>query len=161
IYPNINRADYAPTIYPPTAQLVFFLITRISESPVFLKVAMVAFEGLAIWAMLQLLAARGLPRSRILVYAWHPLPLWEFARSGHADVVAIALLMLAFLAAQRRSPVLTGIALGASVLVKYIPVVTGPALYKRWDWRLPVAFIATIALLYLPYLGAGAKVLGF
>ena len=126
-----------------------------------MKAAMVAFEGLAVWAILQLLAARGLPRARILLYAWHPLPLWEFARSGHVDIVAIAFLLLAFLAAERRSPILAGIALGAGVLVKYFPVVTGPALYRRWDWRLPVAFVATIAVLYLPYTGAGPKVLGF
>ena len=31
IYPYINRADYAPTIYPPMAQIVFFLVTRISR----------------------------------------------------------------------------------------------------------------------------------
>ena len=161
IYPYINRADYAPTIYPPTSQIVFYLVTRISEAPVFMKIAMVAFEGLAVWAILQLLAARGLPRSRVLLYAWHPLPLWEFARSGHIDIVAIAFLLLAFLAIERRSPLLAGVALGTGVLVKYFPVVTGPALYKRWDWRLPVAFAATIAVLYLPYLGAGAKVFGF
>ena len=47
------------------------------------------------------------------------------------------------------------------MLVKYFPIVTGPALYRRWDWRLPAAFVATVAVLYLPYLGAGAKVLGF
>ncbi len=122
---------------------------------------MVAFEGLAVWTILQLLAARGLPRSRILLYAWHPLPLWEFARSGHVDIVAIAFLLLAFLAIERRSPILAGVALGAGVLVKYFPIVAGPALYKRWDWRLPIAFLATIAVLYLPYIGAGAKVLGF
>src|SRR4029077_18069884 len=40
-------------------------------------------------------------------------------------------------------------------------LVTAPALYRRWDWRFPVAFIATIAALYLPYIGAGAKVFGF
>ena len=161
IYPYINRADYAPTIYPPASQLVFFLITRISEAAIFMKIAMLAFEGLAVWAILQLLAARGLPRSRVLLYAWHPLPLWEFARSGHIDVVAIAFLLLAFLAVDRRKPFLAGIALGSGVLVKYFPVVAGPALYKRWDWRLPVAFAATIAVLYLPYLGAGTKVFGF
>jgi hypothetical protein len=87
--------------------------------------------------------------------------LWEFARSGHIDAVAIALLMLAFVAADRRSPVLAGIALGAGALVKYFPVVAGPSLYQRWDWRLPVAFVATVAVLYLPYLGAGTKVFGF
>ena len=161
IYPNMNRADYAPGIYPPTAQIVFYLITRISEAPVAMKAAMVAFEGLAVWAMLQLLALRGLPRSRILLYAWHPLPLWEFARSGHVDIVAIAFLLLAFLATERRSPILAGVALGAGALVKYFHVVTGPALYKRWDWRLPLAFVVTVAVLYLPYIGVGAKVFGF
>jgi len=161
IYPFINRADYAPTIYPPAAQIVFYLITRISEAPMAMQVAMVAFEGLAVWTMLQLLALRGLPRSRILLYAWHPLPLWEFARSAHVDIMAIAFLLLAFLAMERRSPILAGVALGAGALVKYFPVVTGPALYKRWDWRLPLAFIVTVAVLYLPYVGAGAKVFGF
>ena len=161
IYPYINRADYAPTIYPPMSQIVFYLITRISESIVFMKAVLVAFEALAAWAILQLLAARGLPRSWVLLYAWHPLPIWEFARSGHIDIVAIAFLLLAFVAIERRLPILAGVALGAGVLVKYAPVVTGPALYKRWDWRLPAAFVATVALLYLPYIGVGAKVFGF
>ena len=161
IYPFINRADYAPTIYPPASQIVFYLITRISEAPIAMKAAMVAFEGFAVWAMLQLLALRGLPRSRILLYAWHPLPLWEFARSGHVDIVAIAFMLLAFLAMERRFPILAGVALGAAALVKYFPVVTGPALYKRWDWRLPLAFVVTVAVLYLPYIGVGAKVFGF
>ncbi len=161
IYPHINRADYAPTIYPPTSQIVFYLVTRISEATIAMKAAMVAFEALAVWIILLLLAARGLPRSRILLYAWHPLPLWEFARSGHVDIVAIAFLLLALLATERRSPLLAGVALGAGVLVKYFPVVTGPALYRRWDWRFPAAFLATVAVLYLPYIGAGAKVLGF
>ncbi len=94
---------------------------------------------------------------RVLLYAWHPLPLWEFARSGHIDIVAIAFLLLALLATERRSPVLAGVALGAGALVKYFPIVAAPALYRRWDWRFPAAFIAAVAVLYLPYIGAGAK----
>ena len=161
IFPHINRADYAPTIYPPTAQLFFFLVTRISETIVFMKAAMVALEAVAVWVILQLLVARGLPQSRVLLYAWHPLPLWEFAKSGHVDILAIVLVLLAFLAAERRSSVLAGVALSAGALVKYIPAVTGPALYRRWDWRLPVAFVATAVVLYLPYIGAGTRVFGF
>src|SRR5262249_50015118 len=161
IYPYTNRSDYAPTIYPPASQIVFYLVTRISEASIVMKAAMVAFEALTVWTILQLLAAHGLPLSRVVIYAWHPLPLWEFARSGHVDIVAIAFLLLAFLAMQRRSPILAGVALGAGVVVKYSPVVTGPALYRRWDGRLPAAFIATTAVLYLPYIGAGSKVLGF
>jgi alpha-1,6-mannosyltransferase len=161
IYPHINRSDYAPTIYPPVAQIAFFLITRLSESVVVMKGAMVGFEAIAVWAIVKLLAARGQPVTNVLLYVWHPLPLWEIARSGHVDAIAIAFLMLAFLAADRRSPVLAGLALGAGTLVKYTPVVAAPAIYRRWDWRLPAAFLASIAMLYLPYIGAGAKVIGF
>jgi alpha-1,6-mannosyltransferase len=161
IYPYINRADYAPTIYPPASQIVFYVVTRISQTPVAMKATMVVFEGLAVWTILQLFAARGLPRSRVLLDAWHPLPLWEFARSGHIDIVAIAFLLLALLATERRSPVLAGVALGAGVMVKYFPVVAAPALYRRGDWRFPAAFVDAVAVLYLPYIGAGAKVFGF
>jgi alpha-1,6-mannosyltransferase len=161
IYPMINRANYAPTIYPPMAQIVYLAATRISETVTFMKLVTVAFEGLAVWALLQLLQARGLASSRVLLYLWHPLPLWSFAGDGHIDAAAIAFLLLAFVAADRRSPVLAGVALAAGALVKYFPIVAGPALYKRWDWRLPAAFLATAAILYLPYLGAGPKVLGF
>ena len=35
------------------------------------------------------------------------------------------------------------------------------ALYKRWDWRLPIGFVVTIIALYLPYIDVGTKVFGF
>jgi hypothetical protein len=89
------------------------------------------------------------------------LPLWEFSGSGHVDALAIAFLLLGFVAADRRSPLLAGLALGAGALVKYFPAVAGPAMYKRWDWRLPAAFGLSVAVFYLPYLGAGAKIFGF
>jgi alpha-1,6-mannosyltransferase len=161
IYPRINRANYAPTIYPPAAELMFLAATRISETPVFMKTVMVGFEGVVVWAILQLLAMRGLPATRVLLYAWHPLPLWEFAGNGHVDAMAIAFLLMAFVAADRRSQILAGVALAAGVLVKYFPAAAGPSIYRRWDWRLPAGFAATLALLYLPYLGAGTKVFGF
>ena len=161
VYSQINRVDYAPTIYPPAAQVVFFLVTRLGESATVMKAAMLAFEALAVWAMLQLLAARGLPPTRILLYAWHPLAAWEFAGSAHVDIVAITFMLLAFVAADRRSPFLAGVALAAGTFVKYLPAVAGPTIYRRWDWRLPLAFGLTAVVLYAPYLGAGTKVAGF
>jgi hypothetical protein len=47
IYPNINRREYARTIYPPVAEGAFLLITRISESVTWMKAAMVGFEAIA------------------------------------------------------------------------------------------------------------------
>lgn len=161
IYPEINRADYAHTIYPPLAQIVFFLVTRVSETVTFMKLAMVAFEGVAVWAIMRLLGSFSIKPTRVIFYAWHPLPVWEFAGSGHVDAISLACVMLGLLAAERRRPLLAGLALGGAALAKFFPVVIGPALYKRWDWRLPLVAGVTIILLYLPYLGAGRNVFGF
>lgn len=161
IFPNINRAKTALTIYPPVAQMIFLAVTRISESVTAMKAAMVAFELATMAAIVALLRRRRLPQTRILLYAWHPLPLFEFAGSGHIDAAAIAFMMLACLAADRRHPALAGVLLAAGTLVKYFPVIIAPALYRRWDWRMPIAAIATAVLLYLPYLGVGRQVLGY
>ncbi len=161
IYPNINRAAYAHTIYPPAAQGVFLVAERLSDSITGMKLVMVACEAVTIVCLICLLACCGLPTTRVLLYAWHPLPLWEFAGTGHVDAAAIALLLAGCLLAARRSPGWAGVALAAATLVKYYPVVAVPALYRRWSWRMPAAFVATAALLYLPYLGAGRAVLGF
>lgn len=161
IYPNINRADYAHTIYPPTAQLAFLAIERMSDGIPAMKLGMLIFDGLSIACLVALLRNRGMPATRVLLYAWHPLPIWEFAGAGHVDAIAIALLLLAFLTFARRAATLTGIALAVATLVKYYPVVAAPALYRRWDWRMPVAFVVTVALLYMPYLRVGVDVSGF
>ena len=161
IYPNINRANYAHTIYPPTAQMAFLAGERISDSIIGMKLLVLAFDALTIACLIALLKRRGQPASWVLLYAWHPLPVWEFAGTGHVDALAIGFLMLAFLAAGRRAPIWTGIALAAATLVKFYPAVAGPALYRRWDWRMPLAFAATLVLLYAPYLGVGTAVFGF
>ena len=162
IYPKINRRDYARTIYPPAAQAVYFLTTRISESVTWMKATMLAFEAVAIWALAQLLASFGLSRQRVLIYAWHPLIVWEFAGSGHVDAVAIALITLALLARRRNAEALVGITLACATLVKLFPLVLFPALYKRWSWKMPLAFAITVVVAYLPYLSVGPlSVLGF
>ncbi len=162
IYPKINRRDYARTIYPPAAQAVYFVTTRISESVTWMKATMLAFEAVAIWALAQLLASFGLSRQRVLIYAWHPLIVWEFAGSGHVDAVAIALITLALLARRRNAEALVGITLACATLVKLFPLVLFPALYKRWSWKMPLAFAITVVVAYLPYLSVGPlSVLGF
>ncbi len=162
IYPKINRRDYAHTIYPPVAEAIYFLTTRISESVTWMKATMLGFEAIAIWAIAQLLASFGMSRQRILVYAWHPLIVWEFAGSGHVDAVAIAFITLALLARRRNAEALAGITLACATLVKLFPAVLFPALYRRWGWRMPLAFAIAVVVGYLPYLSAGPiAVLGF
>ena len=163
IYPHINRRSYAHTIYPPGAQMLFLLITRIGASVRWMKAGMVGLEALTIWALVKLLAAVGLRREQVLIYAWHPLLLWEVASSGHVDGAALPLIALALLFYVRHKPAATGFALAAATLVKLYPIALFPALYRRsdWrDWRMPAAVAGVVAAGYACYLErrpAGAR----
>ena len=44
IFPKINRSDYAPTIYPPVAEYIFFLATRLRASLTAMKATLLVFE---------------------------------------------------------------------------------------------------------------------
>jgi len=155
IYPKINRKDWAHTIYPPVAQVVFFLTTRISESVTWMKATMLGFELVTIWAVAQLLTLLGRPRQLVLLYAWHPLVIWEFAGSGHVDAMAIAFIALAFLAWQKKSDLGAGFTLACATLVKLFPLVLVPAMLKRGRWKIAPIFAATIVVGYLAYLSVG------
>jgi alpha-1,6-mannosyltransferase len=162
IYPNINRADYAPTIYPPAAQVIFAAVGRVASSVLAVKTAMVGFEILAVLCLLRLLAIARLPPERVLIYAWNPLAVWEFAGSGHVDAAAIGLLGAALLLRVLRRDSLAGLVLGAAVLVKFLPLAAAPAFWRaRAGWRTAAGCVLAMAGLYGLYIGAGAKVLGF
>lgn len=157
IYPKINRREWAHTIYPPAAQVVFFLTTRISESVVWMKATMLIFELVTIWAVAQLLTLLGRPRQLLLLYAWHPLVIWEFAGSGHVDAVAIGFIALAFLAWQKKSHLGAGFTLACATLVKLFPLVLLPAMLKRGRWRIAFVFAITIIVGYLAYISVGPR----
>jgi alpha-1,6-mannosyltransferase len=153
IYPNVNRRTYAKTVYPPGAQIIYLAVTRISESVTCIRITMVAFEALTIWALVRLLATFGLPAQRALLYGWHPLIVWEFAGGGHVDAAMIAFVVLALLLHRLNRPVSTGVALAVATLTKLFPLILAPALYRqwRWSWKMPAALIAVVVLGYAPY----------
>jgi alpha-1,6-mannosyltransferase len=163
IFDNINRRDYAHTIYPPAAQLLFYLVTAISPTVTFMKTVMVAFEGITIYALLQLLAAARIRREQILLYAWCPLLIWEIAGAGHLDSVAMALITLALLARYRNRPIATGLFLALAILTKMYPIILLPALYQRSRaaWKMPATVAVVLAFGYAAYASVGALVFGF
>jgi hypothetical protein len=166
IFPNINRANYAHTIYPPAAQMIFLAATRLAAClhipPILgMKLAMLGCEATGIAALIRILRQAGLPPARILIYAWNPLPVWEFAGNGHVDAIAIAFIGLALLFATEAKTARAAAALAAATLTKFLPLILLPAIWRRGDWRFATVFACVIVLLYLPYLGAGAGVLGF
>lgn len=153
IYPNINRKDYAKTVYPPGSQMVFLLCTRLSETVTGMRLTMVFFEGVTVWLLMRALAAYGLPAQRALLYAWHPLCIWEFAGGGHQDALMLTCMAGVLLAHRRGRPMATGFALGCAVLTKLYPIILFPALYRkfRWGWQMPLACATTVIVGYIPY----------
>ena len=161
VFDNINRRDYAHTIYPPLAQMIFFVVTWISPTVTFMKMAMTLFEGLTVWALLGLLRELGYRREQVLLYAWCPMLVWEVAGSGHLDSAAMAFIALALLARYRKQAALTGLFLGIAVMIKFYPLVLLPALWRRGDWKMPAIVAGVVAFGYACYAGVGTLVFGF
>jgi alpha-1,6-mannosyltransferase len=161
IYGNINRRDYAHTIYPPAAQFFFYIITFISPTVTFMKMAMVFFEGLTMVALIGFLRELGIRREQSLIYAWCPVLIWEIAGSGHLDSAAMAFIALALLARYRRQPVVTGIFLAVAILIKLYPLVLLPALFRRGEYKMPATVAVIIAFGYTCYSSVGLRVFGF
>ena len=151
VYPHINQKDTAHTIYPPGAQVYFLLGASLNLGIDGMKILGLICECITIGALLSWLRAKKLSATLVLIYAWHPLPIWEFASQAHIDCVVTALITLSILAAEKRYQGWAGVALSAAVLVKYFPIVIFPAIWKRWGWRMPAAMLVSAAVLCVPY----------
>jgi alpha-1,6-mannosyltransferase len=160
IYPQIG-SKYVSTIYPPAAEAIFLVVTRVSGSVTAMKAAMVIFEMMTFALLTRLLALEGLPTPRVLVYAWHPLPIWEFAGSGHVDAALIACSLSMLWAVRKRRQGLAGFFLAGATLTKFYPAVLMPVSYRRWDWKMPAVFLLATIAAYLPFASAGWQIFGF
>ena len=161
VFPHINRADTAPTIYPPVAQFFFLIVTRLGENVAMMRFGLLGCESVTVTLLLLLLRRMNRPVTRVVAYLWHPLPLWEIANSGHLDALMVTLMLLGVWIALAGDTLRGAILIASSVLVKPYVVPVLAAIWRPWDLKMPLVVIATIALCYLPYLGVGWGVLGF
>jgi hypothetical protein len=126
-----------------------------------MRLALLACEAVTVTLIILMLRRLGRPATRVVAYLWHPLPMWEIANSGHVDAAMVALIMLGLwlVIAGRRLPGAISIALGA--LVKPYAVLALAAAWRPWDWKIPLAVLAVVALCYAPYVSVGWGVFGF
>jgi len=155
------------------------------------KAAMSSFDLITIVVLMLVLARSGLDPARAIIFAWHPLVIFEGAHSGHIEAVYITFLALAVLAWSRKSHALTGVAIALATLVKFYPVlllpvflVTRPGMISSTTMKTESAaprafarfagrvihksnlamlggFVAAIVLCYVPFLSAGSNLFGF
>ena len=161
IFPRINRADYAVTIYPPVAEFFFLIVTRIGENVNVMRLALLGCEAVSVTLVVLFLRRMERPTTRVVAYFWHPLPIWEIANNGHVDALAVALMLLGLWVALTGRAMRGAVLIALGVLVKpYVAPALAP-IWRPWDWKMPLIVIAVIALCYLPYLSVGWGVFGF
>lgn len=165
-----SRFRNVPTIYPPGAQYVYILSYVIVPSSLyFLKGVFLVFDLVSCGVLAKLLARKGLDPACVVLYAWCPLPIVEFALEGHVDVITITFTLLTVLAAQsstRRARVLTGFLIGMGALTKIYPILMLVAVVRLREWRrdslLVLSCLVTIVVGYLPFFIQGqGQIFGF
>jgi alpha-1,6-mannosyltransferase len=161
VFPLINR-KWAPTIYPPGAQLFFRAMAWLQPGSLLLmKGGILLADAATLCLLLALLKHLRADRARVLLYAWNPLVIVELGLSGHLDGLMIPMVLLAFWLSFKKRPWLAGLALGAATLVKLYPALLLPVLVRRRPWSLLIAWAALVAAGYGLFLDAGWRVLGY
>ena len=160
----LNRPK-VPTIYPAAAEIFFAgvrLITGPSAEYWPLQLTGLLMS-LAITAMLIVaLRRRNLDPRWAALWGWSPIVATEAITNSHIDILGTLLALVATLLVSRGLRFRGGIALGAAIAVKLVPVIAAPALLRRQPWKVIVASIVTFAVLYIPYvITTGIAVLGY
>ncbi len=169
VWPQLNRKD-AVTVYPAGAELAYVAIWRIVPDNVrWFQIVMAVGNILAGILLVMLLRAFGKPATWVLIYLWHPLVIFETAHAAHVDGLVLLLLVAAWLARAKGRDGWVGVFLGAAAALKFYPALLLPVIWRWRDdqgrlrpaWQMPLAFTATFALTYVPFLSQGLGVVGF
>ncbi|MDO8588458.1 MAG: glycosyltransferase 87 family protein [Armatimonadota bacterium] len=150
------------TPYPPGAQLVFKTAYKLKpDSQIPLKATFILFDMATILLLLRLLGALGLPRSWLIVYAWSPLIVTEFASSGHVDAMGVMAMTLALTLSvtQGRKSVSGPAALAWSAALKPFAIPLIPMFVRRHGWKALVAGAVVLLALIAPYAGHWREIL--
>ena len=154
IFPYINSPT-VPAIYPPLAQLLCAAVAAIMPSVGAMNLLFALAECALLVALLALLRCCGRHPCALLVYAWNPLPIIEFAGSGHLDSAALLLLVWALVARVRGRDMLVAVCLAGAVLIKLYPLLFVPVLLHPRRLRALLVFVGLCVGAYLPFVLSG------
>jgi hypothetical protein len=180
LWESINHPQ-VPTIYPPAAQMLFWLNAAMGGGTTLLRLLLLMVEAGTVGLLWLILTSTkptlsdGQLKRAFVVYALCPLVVVEIAWSGHVDVLAwmplVVALVLMTRARAMRAVVFAGVLFGVSVAAKFLGLIALPLilLAKRAPFEPSVASAArrravftavamlVVALSYVPYLDAGPK----
>ncbi len=152
---RVNHPEVT-TIYPPLALELFSALARVAYHPMSVRVFFGLCDALVAWTLARVLAGRGRTLDGAWLYALLPLGAVESAVSGHLEAAAILPLLLAIRAWDKGRSGLGWAGLGA--LVKLMPALVVPALWRRSPWLLALVVLVGVVTA-LPFVDAGPALL--
>ena len=132
-WPNVSNQEM-PNIYPPLTELTLRVTAAISAHPRVFKMPFLLAEGLLVALLAYWVRRTGRRSYSLVIYAWNPLVVVEFAASGHNDPLAMLFSVAALLLIIERKTVLSTLALAGAVLAKFFPILLVPLWLRRTGW---------------------------
>ncbi|MEM8524203.1 MAG: hypothetical protein AAGG68_06155 [Bacteroidota bacterium] len=169
LYQQLNSPEYY-TIYPPVAQLSFYLATwlfpnSILSSTLVMKFFLFAFECGNIYLLIRLLPKFEIATKNALIYALNPLIVLEITGNLHFEGAMVFFLLLAVYGlkkweeksnSSKKILVFSALSFAFSIASKLLPLMFLPMLIKRLGWKKSVLYFvivgSTVLLLFLPLL---------
>jgi len=149
----INNKDVISP-YPPLLEIIFMLTYLISPNIFGYKILSLIFDLLCIIIIILILRNIGVNSTYVIIYAWHPLVVLEFASSGHSDSIVnfFVLLTIAFLLCKKK--IWSALLLSVAVLIKLYPVLFAPIFFRIWRLKGLIIFIGIILAGFIPFIHA-------
>ncbi|MGF1655677.1 MAG: class I SAM-dependent methyltransferase [Verrucomicrobiales bacterium] len=155
LYEELNSQRYH-SVYPPFSQAIFALGSllgqTLAQSPDLnlegfcIRLLFAILDMLTVLGLARLIAFWKLPPAGLLLYAWNPLPIVEFAAVGHSDSGMLCCMVWCLVMLSNQRPGWSGILLAGAVLSKLLPVLAIPFWLRHAGGR---GFLA-LALALLP-----------
>ncbi len=150
ILSNINYPD-VPTIYGPVLQWLFALAYIIAPGELWpITLLLILVDIVIILLLIQLINISSKKSHHIILYAWCPLIIKEFAITAHPDVIGVMFMMAALLVAQKKKYYWAAVALALAVASKVFAIIITPLLLG-WYWKRWLTFAIVAIVVALPF----------
>ncbi len=146
----VNNPDL-PTIYAPVLQYIFVSSYWVSPANIDILQAVCVMFDLAVILLLRKLA----PARNLMLYAWFPLVVKEFAFTAHPDIIGVFFLFTAFILKHQSRPALASVFVAIAICTKIFAVFALPFFLFRQPVRIWGIAAATTLVIYLPFLVQG------
>lgn len=154
-----------PAAAAPLAEMLFRAAATIwPHGPGMIKFTCAGLDLAVVWVLIRLLRLRKLPDTAVLIYAWNPLPIIEFAAHGHPQPLGMFLglvsIYLATAPPKRRwagsvEQAVAALSVGGAAVAHYLAAPLLLLMRLQIKLRFWLLWALVLAVFWLPFRDAG------